>query len=492
MCDVACSNVQVNRYIRKNLFSAEPFIYKCAIWPTLLSSYHDRTVEFTYPPVSTYNWNYLDNLISGYQEQLTENLRFWRARYILIPLEQMPQSFSSSCDNLDDEEERLAGFKKFIDLFEKQRVKMESRTAKQSRIEIIYTTYSLSSYFKNVLIQPYTQYHSLENELLTKGTHISIIAKQLQSTDGVPIHDRTWHFRRYEQVFVGEECVDWLISRFSDIETRESAVEFGNALLHQGVFKHIYSKHQFLDGFYFYRMSEEAQKKGPSSYGPNIIERTSNQASKQILLDMDPHKRSTRKEIAVLHYDSTHNPNNCYHFQIHWIVCTARLIEDSLNVWTRAAEKYGLKIVEAPADQQEIQSGDPFQSIIPIYLALPPPAHNYNDQPQYFHAELCKKFNFIMDVERDSLNLKFSYPRKSFIYTQYVHRSGVAFIQIQGDSFVFVNNRLHLANQTLRNTTYPDPNSIRNEFAKFCVDKVALQMFWDEHLLKLKGLMASL
>jgi hypothetical protein len=70
-----------------------------------------------------------------------------------------------------------------------------------------------------------------------------------------------------------------------------------------------------------------------------------------VTLDLDPLKKSSRQELAMFHYDTTHNTKNCYHFQLHWLVCTARLIEDMLHSWARMAEKCGFKLVEAPGGQ---------------------------------------------------------------------------------------------------------------------------------------------
>jgi hypothetical protein len=336
--DISGNNVHVKKYIRKVTYPTEAFNYICAIWPKHLTRYQDRTIEFSYPPLINYNWNYLDHLISGYEEQFTENLRYWRARFILIPLEVIPSSFSNLGEVLDDEEERLAGFKKFIDLFEKARVCDKTEPVKPRRIEIIYTSSSLSCHFRNLSKQPYLHVKSPTKEKLSLNSPFSVISQQMQGINGVSIQNRSWHLHRYEHVFVGEECVDWLVNRFPDIESREKAVEFGNLLLQGKVFEHVSSKHQFLDGFYFYSMCKNDHKQikeVQSNELGQIIKASSNRVTKQIVLDMDMEKKSTRNEYAVLHYDTIHNPNSCYHFQIHWIMCTARLIEDTLNVWTR-------------------------------------------------------------------------------------------------------------------------------------------------------------
>jgi len=32
------------------------------------------------------NWNFIDSFVAGHNDQLTDNLPFWRARFVLIPL----------------------------------------------------------------------------------------------------------------------------------------------------------------------------------------------------------------------------------------------------------------------------------------------------------------------------------------------------------------------------------------------------------------------
>jgi hypothetical protein len=46
--------------------------------------------------------------------------------------------------------------------------------------------------------------------------------------------------------------IDWILEKFTDIDTRESAHGFSNELLDQGVFLHMNRRLRFLDGHYFY------------------------------------------------------------------------------------------------------------------------------------------------------------------------------------------------------------------------------------------------
>ncbi|KAJ3118599.1 vacuolar membrane-associated protein iml1 [Phlyctochytrium bullatum] len=130
-----------------------------------------------------------------------------------------------------------------------------------------------------------------------------------------------------------------------------------------------------------------------------------------------------------------------YHFQLHWLVCTPRLIEDLLLNWSRVAEKNGFKIVEAPVEQAASLSNDnPFQAATPIPLAVAPPNDGSKDaadlvlSEQWYEMELLKRQGYVLDVEADSLfpqgGITCSFERAKYKYTQMIHRSGVAFVQI--------------------------------------------------------------
>lgn len=66
--------------------------------------------------------------------------------------------------------------------------------------------------------------------------------------------------------------------------------------------------------------------------------------SHSILINLDPQKKSDRRETAFLHFDAAHNTTNGFHFQLDWLG-TSRLVEDLLTGWQRNMQKYGLKLV---------------------------------------------------------------------------------------------------------------------------------------------------
>lgn len=220
------------------------------------------------------------------RDDLTESIRFWRTRFILIPLEVIPQSTLSSLnpanENLNEEELRLAGFTKFLELFHKARWIDPSERHGQppskkgvhsgSNIPITFTTFQTSTYIANEVTAwrrarggetagatlPGTSAVSAPMGWLKRDVELPELARaMLHAVTGLSVKDRRWHLRFYERVLIGSECVDWLVRSFADINTREEAEEFGNVLLNTGFFDHVNKKHRFLDGHYFYRLSKE-------------------------------------------------------------------------------------------------------------------------------------------------------------------------------------------------------------------------------------------
>jgi len=70
------------------------------------------------------------------------------------------------------------------------------------------------------------------------------------------IRDRTYNFRTYRSVFVGQEAVDWMIANgFAD--TREAAVVLGKEMIQNGIFHHVTYGHTFKDSYLFYRFPDD-------------------------------------------------------------------------------------------------------------------------------------------------------------------------------------------------------------------------------------------
>ncbi|KAL7753413.1 vacuolar membrane-associated protein iml1 [Sorochytrium milnesiophthora] len=557
--DQSGQNVDVKRYVRKLDYTTETIPYRCYIWPKQQDFYQPRQIRFQYPLLSSFNWNYVDHMVSGYQDEKDPS-RLYRAAFALIPCETAPQLLSSNSEQLDEEELRIVGFHKFIECFQRAKwlspvdralIKEKDRRLQHvnNTLRIAITTFSRSGYVKNELLKPGTSAASLSAATassipgtfsgasmasavdddrpadfeplplglhsrrgsgalssLTKDSKLSTIAAAMQHPQhGVRFRDRWWHLLLYQSTFVGSEAVDWMLRAFSDIETREEAVQFGNALMGKGFFVHCSGRHPFLDGYYFYRLKNEFYltkaeaddrsnsrwfRSRASTVDPDVRERASKDEwatetstgrplgsgqpdmmsssqelpqqrrkvtmSSTLLIDLDTNHKSEHKEVATLHYDAVHNPKHVFHFQVHWINCTLRMLEDVMAGWSRVAERNGLKLVETPLDQTRLLLNDnPFYTPSVIHLAIPPPTQQQlldigskaRFPKLYFAVELLRAFGFVLDTEADKRfpvnSTSYSYLKTSHKSTQYLHRSGTVFVLLRKEDeggFLWITN----------------------------------------------------
>ena len=182
----------------------------------------------------------------------------------------------------------------------------------------------------------------------------------------------------------------------------------------------------------------------------------------------------------------------------------ARIIEDQLRLWSRTIERYGLKLVETYVCQiHDIRDRNGFQSCFPLRLCVPPPVIRDLDKrlPEgalaqcYFEYAILRKFGFILDAEAADFyprnaEVVYSYRRSPFTYSQFVHRSGIAFVQVLGGDrgFVFFTNRLigpgrmGTALKSREQRPSVAAEAIRNSLSKFCEDEEALKAFYEEEI----------
>ncbi|KAH7411256.1 vacuolar membrane-associated protein-like protein IML1 [Cadophora sp. MPI-SDFR-AT-0126] len=564
---LSCVNetgVEINMFIRKPTTAVTgsgfvtPMAYNPAIRTTLASDFDSRLVVLG-KPKEEYNWNYVDAFIAGIAEEMSENLRFWRARFVLIPVERPTQSQRRQGED-NEEEIRLEGIKKLTQMWQRHRVLTASERRFQSLgskkmkdpnpLDIVYKTDDPSIVVTAELeTLPLVETGEvgprrgllLEHDRFRKSKlDIAGLAEAIQSPvdrGGVRMQNRRWHFRLHYNCFIGSDMTTWLIENFEDVETREEAVELGNLLMAKdelqrqrdkdmakdadkdmGIFVHVEKRHPFRDGQYFYQVTGEFAKQRPESRSgwfatkrrdnsipstpmsenmfrdsprPERSRSSSNHddkstdsgattpttlggagkrpkvsLSKVMKYDVDHRKRSYRPERIHLHYDRLHNPDNCYHIRIDWMGVTAKLIEDAIGSWASTAERYGLRLVEAPIGEAcSITDLHPFRSPYTIDLVTQPPdqqprtyfdVNSFAPQVQsspasrhYYQKAIMKKFNFVLDIEAAknfpaNVDVTYSWGRPDFKYSQYIHRSGVLLAQITDEGgFLLLANRLY-------------------------------------------------
>ncbi|KAH0129310.1 hypothetical protein KCU67_g17049, partial [Aureobasidium melanogenum] len=226
--------------------------------------YEMRSVIFKNPR-PTYNWNAIDHYLAGYkQEHSSQDMRFWRARFVLIPVDHKIRSGQLGFVSENSEEEiRLEGIQKLTQIWQRHRyIPPEERRHQQSLqqrrkdpnpLAIEYHTHDPSTIVRNhatVLAEALSQDepgHALfaESELYhTNDFDMQKLAQDLQADPpkGIPVADRRWHFKTHWKCFRGDHLTSFLLVNFKDIETREDAVKLGNALMKKGLFTHAVQK----------------------------------------------------------------------------------------------------------------------------------------------------------------------------------------------------------------------------------------------------------
>ncbi|KAF5368784.1 hypothetical protein D9615_010396 [Tricholomella constricta] len=528
--------IQVRRYLRR-MPPSKPFLYQCLMWPKLGGGYTELSTQFETHGLENYGWNRLDMLVAGYEHNFNESLRYWRTRFIVIPSAELPvHATGANGENLDDEETRILGIEKLAEQFTKLRWQPAEEKAAHPAppVRLLPTTLGPALSVRDAsLMDQLDQIHAagplrkkVKSEREIGDMSLAAIAKAMREEDGVPIKDYHWHRSRYPNSFIGYDLVSWFVREFRDVSTRSQATEWAVKLYEQGLFEHCRGYHSFLDGHYYYRLKGEYSvamtPKGwfrryttddppRGSYYPGSVARPKNPSprrhkkriilSQSMVIDIDPSKKSDQAESVILHHDIIHNPGTAFHFELQWIGTTARCIEDLIRQWGRTIDRYGLKLVEAYVTQiSDIRERNAFQSCFPMRLAVPPPivmdiekrVPEGTQTTHYFEYAILKKFGYIVDVEAASLypeqvDVIYSYRRSPYKYSQFVHRSGMGFVQVLGGSqgFVFLTNRLMGSGRMAKNKDARPAavaEQIRIELHRFVSDKKTLLDFYEDEL----------
>ncbi|KAF4469634.1 vacuolar membrane-associated iml-1 [Fusarium albosuccineum] len=302
---LSCVNgteVEVNIFMRKpadTSFTSQGFspIYKPAIRTLLDDCYEAREIDILTPRVER-NWNMIDSYIAGHHDEMMDSLRFWRARFVLIPVlpKNVPVPKTQGGDNA--EEVRIEGIKRLAQSWQKYRYipPSERRYSSVSRsrrrdpnpLDIVYKTEDPSLVIAAEVetlplfegldgLSRKGQLVSSKERFRKSNLNLTALAEAMQQpveNGGVRLQNRRWHLRLHYACFIGSDMVTWLLDNFEDLETREDGEELGNALMvpdesktgqprsdkDKGLFVHVEKRHHFRDGNYFYQIASEFAK----------------------------------------------------------------------------------------------------------------------------------------------------------------------------------------------------------------------------------------
>jgi DEP domain-containing protein 5 len=312
---LSCVNgteVEVNIYTRKPtelLPQGENSIalYRPAIRTLLDKTYEEREIDIV-TPAPERNWSIIDSFVSGHDNEMSESLRYWRTRFVLIPIASKTSFVPKSGDS--EEEVRLEGIRRLGQLWQKHRFVPPSERRFQTLgprkrkdpnpLDVVYKTEDPSLVIAAELeslpfletLEPGTRKgHLVTNrEQFRKGSlNLAALADAIQQpveNGGIRVQNRRWHFRLHHNCFIGSDMTSWLLDNFEDLESREEAEELGKKLMvseedkckdndkekedakdvkrENGIFVHVEKRHPFRDGQYFYQISPEYAKQHQS------------------------------------------------------------------------------------------------------------------------------------------------------------------------------------------------------------------------------------
>lgn len=506
--------IDVQRYLRKN--DNDGFDQVPSHTPMVKTRYEAKYRKAETDPVhigrSSLNWNQIDQVLAGYGDYIIDKKwHGFRAKFVVLPADIPPNTFSlvinGKNETLSPEELRLEGLRRVISSITKSRVRtVQENNAKAEEIqpEVTFYTGSLFDFIKDRQgsLDKSNALFSKGNKLLTKDVDITKLIQELQyGSNKLALITRQWHWKRHHNSFVGSEMVNWLIQNFSDIQTREEAIYFGQSLMSKGIFVHVLNRHNFLDGHYFYQFTpeyevdtnrvEKINSSGSSQVdSSNILNRmptngtldtntktslmmsrstsytsrddqTNNTSPKptimlsnSVTIDVDPLKKSTRQETCTAHYDCVHNPDHCFHIRLEWLTTTPKLLDDLIGNWSRVCERFGLRLIEIPWEEIcTIPATNPFHSFVEISLSIDPwedPEFRdttlLKESKFYYHIHLLKKNGFMLDnrassfLQKDDVqfDVEYSWGKPQFKYAQYIHRTGVYIAEIRENGDLFL------------------------------------------------------
>ena len=276
------SHVLVTKFVRKidtKLDSPRSINYCPYIRTTLSEKYRTRVMSLT-GFSEEYPWELVDGYLAGNKKDLNnavEKLRFWRARFVLIPVEPPSNAYKLApwMNDENEEEIHLRGISALTQVWQKNRYippdergkfkPSAGRRRDTNPLEIIFRTLNPSEVVATELDIATEEPGDMnttqllpESELLERETsNLPKIAQAMQGDKGIEIKNRRWHLRLHYNCFRGEEFINWILQNFKDVTTREEAVHFGNELMEHGLFNHVNGRHTFKDGHFFYSVEPE-------------------------------------------------------------------------------------------------------------------------------------------------------------------------------------------------------------------------------------------
>jgi hypothetical protein len=198
-------------------------------------------------------------LAFGFEQNLTDSVRYWRTRFLVIPSDKRPEPRQATRGGklLNEEETRLLGMVELAARFTAARwLRQDENPDSHAPVKFVMTTLDpVASVSDDQLMAKLEEIHHAgplrkkpnSNRVLAEMS-LEAIAAAMRMPDGVAIRDNRWHKAYHPDSFTGEEFVSWLLREFRDVSTREQGAEQGSRLEAQGLIHHRRDYYGFIDG----------------------------------------------------------------------------------------------------------------------------------------------------------------------------------------------------------------------------------------------------
>ncbi|GAA5869052.1 hypothetical protein JCM3774_002461 [Rhodotorula dairenensis] len=185
------------------------------------------------------------------------------------------------------------------------------------------------------------------------------------------------------------------------------------------------------------------------------------QMTHAVILDLDAAKRSDRSERVLCHLDRSHNVAAAYHVELAWLTASGKVVENTIQTWTRQTARYGLTLIEVSM-RAVLDRHNPFQKPTVIKPVVLPSVPDLSDDrsgeegdgrgdlsaedktavgtylQELALARVLRSLDFFLDVGADStfpsdIDVEYSYRRTPTFHSQYIHRTGTVLVSIFPD-----------------------------------------------------------
>jgi len=226
----------------------------------------------------------------------------------------------------------------------------------------------------------------------------------------------SWCHQLPDCCFISAEGALWAIRAVEGVDSLVAAIEFMQQLIKDGCIRHASGNKDlpFVYGFYLYfvvngdrrqdsnsvlplgytedenfewdwcevAISQNSYRSMPASIemftdGPPTARRSETSSyqptrrRKEVSVDVDPGRVSSREVWGTAHYHATFNPDTAFELTVEWLAAAGPILGDLIGTWSRKANTNGLHFLPVPHDPfvlPAMPNADPLRA--PIFVPL--------------------------------------------------------------------------------------------------------------------------